>query len=91
MQVNNAKTAAAQVSETGVWSLSGNHTQNSQTDTQTPVRHLPLFSNENSGLEVSDKVSDTVCQPLNCHCLSGGVSLGRAKPDTPDKTAGRTV
>ena len=75
-----------EVSETGVWRVSGKGNPNSQTDTQTVIRHLLINGNENKAMQVSDEVSEGVCHPLNCHCLSGGVSLGRATPDTPDES-----
>lgn len=73
-----------EVSETGVWRVSGKDRPNSQTLCQTLVRHLAKKANKNKEMKVSDKVSEGVCQLSNCHCLSGGVSLGRARPDTPD-------
>lgn len=73
---------SSKVSETGVWGLSEKTNGFSQTLRQTPFRHLLKNPHKTKMLCVSDVVSDTVCHPSNCHCLSGGVSLGRASPDT---------
>jgi len=73
-----------EVSENGCLTLSENSAIFCQTDSQTPFRHLSEKTNKSNALEVSDEVSDGVCHLSNCHCLSGGVSLGRAKPDTPE-------
>jgi len=66
----------------GVWWVSGKTKQNDQTDGQTPTRHLPKNASNNSNIKVSGLVSGGVWSTPKCHCLSGGVSLGRARPDT---------
>lgn len=78
---------AFELSENAVWSVRQQTPEISQTVAQTVVRQFSENTNKNGVLKVSDKVSDTVCNPLKCHCLSGCVSVGRASPDTQTKSS----
>lgn len=77
---------AFELSENTVWTVRQQGPEISQTVSQTVVRQFSKNANKNGALRVSDKVSDTVCHPLKCHCLSGCVSVGRASPDTQTKS-----
>jgi hypothetical protein len=78
-----------ELSETGVWRLSEIGSIFCQTPDQTAVRHSPFFAKENRNIRLSDKVSGTVWMLPKCYCLTGGVSLGRASPDTRTKSTRR--
>lgn len=53
-----------------------------RTKHRTVTGHFSENANENNYIRVSGQLSGTVRQVANVRCLSGGVSLGRATPDT---------
>lgn len=59
-----------------------------------PVRHFQTDAGKSIKKQcsfLSDKVSEPVWTPSKCHCLTGGVSLGRASPDTQTDDVKNTV
>ena len=71
-----------EVSGRGVWWVSENGSKFYQTLDQTPTRHLVKKDNVSSVIRCLVKCLVGVWKGSKCHCLSGGVSLGRARPDT---------
>lgn len=58
-----------------------------RTDSRTAAGHIQIKDNENSHVVLSGCLSGAVRWGVKSRCLSGCVSLGRARPDTPDKSS----
>ena len=77
---------ASEVSGFAVRRLSGNGAKFRRTLGRTVAGQLSIFFIKNSHIKLSGQVSGTVRLVANVRCLSGGVSLGHAAPDTrPDR------
>lgn len=78
---------ASEVSGFAVRCLSGNAAVRCRTNSRTLSGQLSLNRNKTRGLLLSGRVSGAVRLYPIARCLSGCVSLGRARPDTrTDKT-----
>lgn len=77
---------AFEVSGFAVRWVSGNVLKFCRTDSRTVAGHLAFFANKYNNMKLSGQLSGAVRRVANARCLSGGVSLGRARPDTRTDT-----
>lgn len=78
---------AFEVSGFAVRRVSGNGLKFRRTNSRTATGHFAKFYNENKEMKLSGALSGAVRLVANARCLSGGVSLGRARPDTRTDTS----
>lgn len=77
---------AFEVSGFAVRRVSGNGLKFCRTVDRTATGHFAFSCNKNNNIKLSGQVSGTVRRVANARCLSGGVSLGRARPDNRTDT-----